>query len=120
MAGENSPYYTNSSQLPVQYTDDLFVALEHQEGLQTLYTGGTVLHIFLGEAYPDNESLKKLIKTVFSKYKLPYISITPTFSVCKKHGYINGEHFDCPVCKQEKQMEIKKQIDDIKKSDVKK
>ncbi len=94
------PYYTNSTHLPVGYTDDLFDALDLQDPLQTLYTGGTVLHGFVGEQL-DPAACKKLVKTISDKYSLPYYSITPTFSVCPKHGYLAGEHFYCPKCDEE-------------------
>ncbi len=97
-AGEDVPYYTNSTQLPVDYTDDIFETLDLQDELQSLYTGGTVQHLYLGESIEDVEVCKNLIKKVFTKYKLPYISITPTFSICSDHGYIRGEHFNCPDC----------------------
>ncbi len=97
-AGENVPYYTNSSQLPVGYTDDIFETLELQDELQSLYTGGTVLHLYLGEAIKDTDVAKKLMQKVFAKYKLPYISLTPTFSICNEHGYIDGEHYECQEC----------------------
>ncbi|HOX97397.1 MAG TPA: anaerobic ribonucleoside-triphosphate reductase, partial [bacterium] len=100
-AGGASPYYTNSSQLPVGYTNDLFDALEKQDGLQTLYTGGTVLHIFLGESMPDRQSLKNLIRRIAENYHLPYYTISPTFSICPIHGYIAGEHEYCPHCDDE-------------------
>jgi len=96
------PYYTNSTQLPVGYTTDVFDALELQDTLQTKYTGGTVLHIFLGEDHPSPSSTKKLIRKVSEKYSLPYYTITPTFSVCPDHGYISGEHKLCPTCQQNK------------------
>jgi ribonucleoside-triphosphate reductase len=92
------PFYTNSSLLPVNYTDDLFEALDHQDDLQKRYTGGTVLHAFIGERIEDSNSVKNLIKKVFEKYELPYLSITPTFSICQEHGYLNGEHQNCPKC----------------------
>lgn len=92
------PYYTNSSQLPVGFTDDIFQALELQNDLQTKYTGGTVLHIFLGEKISDPLMAKNLVKKIFEKYSLPYITLTPTFSICPTHGYISGEHFECPQC----------------------
>lgn len=98
---ENTPYYTNSTNLPVCRTNDVFEALEHQNKLQPLYTGGTVFHSFLGEAVSDTESLKNYILKAMSLTKIPYISITPTFSVCKDHGYISGEHFECPTCNKE-------------------
>ena len=97
-AGDRIPYYTNSSQLPVGYTDDIFETLDLQDELQSLYTGGTVLHLYLGEEIKDTEAAKNLIKKAFTKYKLPYISLTPTFSVCNDHGYISGEHYNCPDC----------------------
>ncbi|MFH0987360.1 MAG: ribonucleoside triphosphate reductase [Patescibacteria group bacterium] len=92
------PYYTNSSQLPVDYTDDVFEALDLQDDLQTKYTGGTVLHLFLGERINDIETVKKLMKKIFEKHQLPYVTLTPTFSICPVHGYISGEHFTCPKC----------------------
>ena len=92
------PFYTNSSQLPVDYEGDLFEALEHQENLQTLYTGGTVFHMFLGERLHSWESAAELIKKVSWSSHLPYFTITPTFSVCSTHGYISGEHKQCPTC----------------------
>jgi ribonucleoside-triphosphate reductase len=97
-AGDTVPYYTNSTQLPVGFTDDIFETLELQDELQSLYTGGTVLHLYVGEEIKNHETAKKLIRKVFSQYKLPYISLTPTFSVCNNHGYIAGEHFKCPQC----------------------
>ncbi|NLL46833.1 MAG: ribonucleoside triphosphate reductase [Clostridiales bacterium] len=100
-AGDKVPYYTNSSQLPVGFTDDIFETLELQDELQSLYTGGTVLHFYLGEEIRDTAVAKNLIKKIFTKYKLPYISLTPTFSVCNDHGYIPGEHFNCPECGEE-------------------
>src|SRR3989339_90519 len=92
------PFYTNSTHLPVNYTDDIFEALDHQDELQTRYNGGTVLHGFMGESLPDIKSVKLLVKKIAENYKLPYFSITPTFSVCPKHGYLAGEHFYCPKC----------------------
>ncbi|MCD6206025.1 MAG: ribonucleoside triphosphate reductase [Candidatus Marinimicrobia bacterium] len=91
-------YYTNSSQLPVNYTDDIFESLDLQDELQTKYTGGTVLHLFMGERIQDEEALKKLIRSVCTKYRLPYFSITPTFSVCPECGYLDGEVETCPKC----------------------
>jgi ribonucleoside-triphosphate reductase len=99
--GGAAPYYTNSSQLPVNYTDDIFQTLELQDQLQTKYTGGTVLHIFLGEQVNDIDAIKNLIRKVATNYRLPYFTLTPTFSVCPSHGYINGEQAKCPVCDQE-------------------
>lgn len=97
-AGDKEPYYTNSSQLPVGYSDDLFAALDLQDNLQIKYTGGTVLHGFLGERISEPELVKVLLKKIFTKYKLPYFTFTPTFSICPNHGYIAGEHFTCPNC----------------------
>jgi ribonucleoside-triphosphate reductase len=96
------PYYTNSTQLPVGFTSDVFEALDLQDSLQTKYTGGTVLHIFLGEEEPSPTAAKKLIRKVAESYSLPYYTITPTFSVCPDHGYITGEHYYCPTCQAEK------------------
>jgi ribonucleoside-triphosphate reductase len=93
-----APYYTNSTHLPVGFTDDVFQALDLQNELQTKYTGGTVLHIFLGEKISDPNMAKNLVKKIFEKYSLPYITLTPTFSICPTHGYLSGEHFECPQC----------------------
>ncbi|MFO8078518.1 MAG: ribonucleoside triphosphate reductase [Thermoplasmatota archaeon] len=95
------PYYTNSTQLPVGFTTDVFKALDLQDGLQTRYTGGTVLHIFLGEDAPNPDAVKQLVRKVAENYELPYYTITPTFSVCPEHGYIAGEHEFCPKCEVE-------------------
>ncbi len=92
------PFYTNSSHLPVDYTGDLFEALEHQDNLQPLYTGGTVFHIYLGERLPSWRSAAELVKTVTSHFRIPYITLTPTFSICSTHAYIKGEHTRCPIC----------------------
>jgi len=95
------PYYTNSTQLPVGHTDDVFEALDLQDGLQTKYTGGTVMHIFLGERLDTAEQVKTLVRKVAENYHLPYFTLSPTFSVCPKHGYLKGEHEYCPVCDEE-------------------
>ncbi len=95
-AGKNFPYLTNSTQLPVDYTDDLIFALEHQNDIQPLYNGGTIFHTFLGERMPDWESAMILVKKISENTRLPYFSITPTFSICPVHGYIRGEHHTCP------------------------
>lgn len=95
-----TPYYTNSSHLPVGYTDDLFEALDVQDELQTLYTSGTVFHAFLGEKLPDWQAAAKLVKTIADNYKLPYYTLSPTYSICKNHGYISGELYECPICKE--------------------
>ena len=99
-ASENDkvPYYTNSSHLPVGYTEDLFEALDVQDELQTLYTSGTVFHAFLGEKLPSWESAAKLVRKIAENYKLPYYTLSPTYTICKDHGYIAGEHYVCPVC----------------------
>jgi ribonucleoside-triphosphate reductase len=96
-----NPYYTNSTHLPVSFTNDIFEALDLQDELQTKYTGGTVLHGFLGEKINDAEACKKLVRKIAENYKLPYYTITPTFSVCPKHGYLAGEHKYCPKCDEE-------------------
>ncbi len=96
-----SPFYTNSSHLPVQYTNDIIEAMDIQDGLQTKYTGGTVMHLFLGERIADAGAVPALVKKICENYKLPYFTITPTFSVCSVHGYIAGEHHLCPTCKNE-------------------
>lgn len=98
---EQAPYYTNSSQLPVGFTDDPFEALERQDDLQRKYTGGTVLHLYLSEQVSSSDACKRLIKRALGTFKLPYITITPTFSICPTHGYLSGEHEFCPKCDQE-------------------
>jgi anaerobic ribonucleoside-triphosphate reductase len=97
-SGEAVPYYTNSTQLPVGYTDDIFEALDLQDDLQCAYTGGTVLHLYVGERIADPNLAKRLIRRVFEHYRLPYISLTPTFSTCSDHGYLDGEQPACPYC----------------------
>lgn len=96
-----TPYYTNSSHLPVGYTDDMFSALDIQDDLQTLYTSGTVFHAFLGEKLPDWKAAANLVHKIAENYKLPYYTISPTYSICKNHGYIAGEEFECPECHEE-------------------
>ena len=91
-------YYTNSSQLPANYTDDPFEAHDLQDDLQCSYTGGTVLHLYMQERISSSEACKKLVKNVITNYRMPYLTITPVFSVCEKHGYISGEHEFCPKC----------------------
>ncbi|MBR5237064.1 MAG: ribonucleoside triphosphate reductase [Clostridia bacterium] len=93
-----APYYTNSSHLPVGYTDDIFSALDIQDEMQTLYTSGTVFHAFLGEKLPDWEAAAKLVRKIAENYRLPYYTMSPTYSVCKNHGYLTGEQFTCPNC----------------------
>jgi ribonucleoside-triphosphate reductase len=103
---KKSPYYTNSSQLPVNFTDDLFEALKLQDDIQCRYNGGTVQHLFLGERLSDTQSVKALVRKIFEKFRLPYITLTPTFSICPTHGYIEGEHFKCPKCTIEQPCEV--------------
>ncbi len=109
-SGKTDPYYTNSTQLPVGHTPDIFEALDHQDQIQTKYTGGTVFHGFLGERIRSSETCKNLVKKIIDTYHVPYLTITPTFSVCPVHGYLDGEHFDCPRCKGEREADIKKAL----------
>ncbi len=102
---EETPYYTNSVHLPVNYSDDVFEILAHQDDLQTLFTGGTVVHLFIGEEIPDTAMVKNLVRAVISRFKLPYFSITPTFSVCPVHGYIPGKHVVCPYPHADEELE---------------
>lgn len=102
---EENPYYTNSSQLPVGYTDDPFEALDLQSNLQTKYTGGTVLHLYMGQRISSAKVCRDIVRKVLTNYRLPYVTITPTFSICPKHGYISGEHKYCPICDEEKKAE---------------
>ncbi len=99
---EDKPYYTNSSQLPVGFTDDPFEALERQEALQSRYTGGTVLHLYMGERVSSGQACRDLVRRALSRFRLPYITITPTFSICPTHGYLEGEHPFCPRCDEER------------------
>ncbi len=98
---EAQPYYTNSSQLPVGFTADPFEALERQEALQRKYTGGTVLHLYLGERVSSAAACRELVKRALGRFRLPYITVTPTFSICPTHGYLAGEHAFCPKCDEE-------------------
>jgi ribonucleoside-triphosphate reductase len=109
-AGTDEPYYTNSTQLPVMQTEDIFEALDLQEELQTAYTGGTVFHVFLGEAIEDWHACRDLVKAIAHNYRIPYFTISPTFSVCPVHGYLAGEHFTCPRCKEEQEADLRKRI----------
>lgn len=109
-----APFYTNSTQLPVNYTDDIFEMMDNQADINALYTGGSVQHLYLGERVKDLEAMKQLIKTIFTNYKIPYISITPTFSVCPVHGYLVGEHRHCPQCKAEAIHEIELEEERLK------
>ena len=119
-SGTTDPYYTNSSQLPVDYTADIFEALDHQESLQTKYTGGTVFHTFVGEQIKDWKSCQDLVHTIFTNYKIPYLTISPIYSICPIHGYLSGEHFECPKCKQEKEHSIKEKLKqlEIEKNEI--
>jgi len=110
-SGTDAPFYTNSSQLPVDYTADIFEALDLQDELQVKYTGGTMFHGFLGEAVEDWEACMNLVRSIASNYRLPFFTISPTFSICPKHGYLSGEHFNCPKCADEEKADIIKRID---------
>lgn len=114
-AGADEPYYTNSTQLPVTYTPDIFDALDLQEELQTAYTGGTVFHGFLGEAIDDWRACRDLVKAIAHNYRIPYFTISPTFSICPVHGYLKGEHFSCPTCKAEKEERLRARIVELEK-----
>jgi len=114
-AGIDEPFYTNSSQLPVDFTTDIFEALDLQDELQAKYTGGTMFHGFLGEAVDNWESCMNLVKTIASNYHLPFFTISPTFSICPVHGYLSGEHFNCPKCANEERSAITKQINELEK-----
>lgn len=98
------PFYTNSTQLPVNFTDDIFEVLDHQDDLQTKYTGGTVVHIYAGERIHDIKIMKKLVRKICENYRLPYFTFSPTFSTCPTHGYIAGEHFECPKCGEDSEV----------------
>lgn len=97
----SNPYYTNSSQLPVNFTDDPFEALERQDDLQRKYTGGTVLHLYMNEAVSSPQACRELVRRTLTNFRLPYITVTPTFSICPKHGYLSGRHDFCPKCDAE-------------------
>jgi ribonucleoside-triphosphate reductase (formate) len=112
-SGTDDPYYTNSTQLPVDYTNDVFEALDHQEALQTKYTGGTVFHTFMGEQIKDWRACRDLVRTVMSNYRIPYITISPTYSICPVHGYLNGQQFECPKCKAEKEQELRFKLEKL-------
>ena len=112
-SGTDEPFYTNSSQLPVDYTADVFEALDHQESLQTKYTGGTMFHVFMGEAVKDWETCRDLVKAIATNYRIPFFTISPTYSVCRIHGYLNGEQFECPKCKAEAEHELKIQLQQL-------
>ncbi|MFO8065443.1 MAG: ribonucleoside triphosphate reductase [Spirochaetota bacterium] len=110
-SGDAEPFYTNSSMLPVDYSDDVFEALDLQDELQTKYTGGTVFHAFLSEAVEDWHSCAKLVRGIAENYRLPYFTISPTFSVCPVHGYLAGEHFSCPHCAEEERNRLQRELD---------
>ncbi|MCR5386123.1 MAG: ribonucleoside triphosphate reductase [Treponema sp.] len=112
-SGVDEPYYTNSSQLPVDYTADVFEALDHQESLQTKYTGGTMFHVFMGEAIRDWKSCGQLIKNISHNYRIPFFTISPTYSICHIHGYLSGQQFECPKCKAERELELKKRLAEL-------
>ena len=109
-SGTTEPFYTNSSQLPVDYTADVLEALDHQEALQTKYTGGTMFHVYMGEALKDWKACADLVRTISHKYRIPFFTVSPTYSICKIHGYIPGQQFECPKCKAEKEKELKAKL----------
>ena len=112
-SGTTEPFYTNSSQLPVDYTADVFEALDHQEALQTKYTGGTMFHVYMGEALKDWKACADLVRTISHKYRIPFFTVSPTYSICKIHGYITGEQFECPKCKAEKEKALKQKLKEL-------
>ena len=112
-SGTEEPYYTNSTQLPVDATEDIFDALDQQDDLQIKYTGGTVFHGFLGEAVDNWKACRNLVKTIAENYALPYFTISPTYSICPIHGYIAGEHFSCPLCEMEHKRKIQQEIEKL-------
>lgn len=109
-SGTENPFYTNSSQLPVDFTSDVFEALDLQESLQTKYTGGTMFHVYMGESIKDWRACADLVKTIASNYRIPFFTISPTYSICKIHGYLAGEQFECPKCKAEKEKTLKEKL----------
>ncbi|MCI5606958.1 MAG: ribonucleoside triphosphate reductase [Spirochaetia bacterium] len=114
-SGKDEPFYTNSSQLPVDYTADVFEALDHQESLQTKYTGGTMFHVYMGEAIKDWKACADLVKTISNNYRIPFFTISPTYSICKIHGYLNGQQFECPKCKAEKEKALIEKLKELEK-----
>ena len=112
-SGKDDPFYTNSSQLPVDYTPDVFEALDHQESLQTKYTGGTMFHVFMGESIKDWKSCGQLIKNISHNYRIPFFTISPTYSICHIHGYLSGQVFECPKCKAEREIELKNRLAEL-------
>ncbi len=109
--GTKDPYYTNSTQLPVDYTTDVFEALDLQESLQTRYTGGTVFHTYLGEQVTDWKASRDLVKSIFENYKIPYLTISPVYSICPVHGYLAGTHFECPKCRNEREASLRQRLE---------
>ena len=109
-SGTSDPYYTNSTQLPVDYTSDIFEALDMQESLQTRYTGGTVFHTYMGEQIKDWKACRDLVKAVMSNYRVPYVTISPVYSICPVHGYLSGEQCECPKCKEEKRAALQAKL----------
>lgn len=109
-SGTSDPYYTNSTQLPVDYTSDIFEALDQQESLQTRYTGGTVFHTYMGEQIKDWKACRDLVKAVMSNYRVPYVTISPVYSICPVHGYLSGEQCECPKCKEERRAALQAKL----------
>lgn len=118
-SGKNEPFYTNSSQLPVDYTADVFEALDMQESLQTKYTGGTMFHVFMGEQVKDWKSCRDLVRTIAGKYRIPFFTISPVYSICRIHGYLNGEQFECPKCKAEREAELRQVLKNLEEERAK-
>ena len=118
-SGTTEPFYTNSSQLPVDYTADVLEALDHQEALQTKYTGGTMFHVYMGEALKDWKACADLVRTISHKYRIPFFTISPTYSICRVHGYIPGQQFECPKCKAEKEKELKAKLKTLEEEKAK-
>lgn len=112
-SGTSDPYYTNSTQLPVDFTSDIFEALDMQESLQTRYTGGTVFHTYMGEQIKDWKACRDLVKTIMANYRIPYLTISPVYSICPVHGYLSGEHAECPKCKEEKRRALQAKLDGL-------
>lgn len=112
-SGTSDPYYTNSTQLPVDYTSDIFEALDQQESLQTRYTGGTVFHTYMGEQIKDWKACRDLVKTIMANYRIPYLTISPVYSICPVHGYLSGEHAECPKCKEEKRRALEAKLESL-------
>ena len=118
-SGTNEPFYTNSSQLPVDFTPDVFEALDMQESLQTKYTGGTMFHVFMGEQIKDWKACRDLVKNIAGRYRIPFFTISPTYSICRVHGYLNGQQFECPKCKAEKEEELRQVLKNLEEERAK-